>query len=82
MSIGNFNEEQEKFLKIAVAIIVAMIVFPPFQQCGGTMCLSKGYGFLFSPPRHHFSVDIGTLVLQIIAVAAVAGLVIFTSRDK
>jgi len=59
-----------------------MIVFPPFQMCGGGVCLSKGYGVLFSPPYSHWAVDVGRLVLQAIAATAVAGVLIFTSRDK
>ena len=82
MSIGNFNDKQEKILKIAVAVIVAMIVFPPFQACGNVACVFEGYGVLFSPPHNYWMVDMGRLVLQGIAVAAVAGVLILSSRDK
>jgi hypothetical protein len=86
---GAMNEHQRWILFAAAAVVVAMLLFPPFRSQGiNGLVMSAGYGFLFDPPRHpwsnnyYASIDLGTLLVQWVAVFLVAGILWFAFRDK
>ncbi len=81
------NKHQALILFIAAAIIVVMLLFPPFQyQEPREAVLNLGYGFIFSPPTNRYghlgTVDKGMLLVQWVAVALVGGILCFAFRDR
>lgn len=73
---------QRRALKVAVAVIVLMLLFPPFNMTGEKLAFrAMTYGFLFDPPI--FSrVDVLLLLAQWIAVGLVAGVCYVLLSDK
>ena len=74
------NQKQKRVVICAVAIVVIMILYPPFNlTLPNGMIINAGYGWVFNPPRTEWgsnyipSVNVGLLVAQWIAVI-VAGL--------
>lgn len=79
------NRRQRRILFVAAAIIVAMLLFPPFQEhLRGGIIGNCGYGFLLSPPQScdYATVDTSMLQAQFVGVVLVAGLLWFALRDK
>jgi hypothetical protein len=75
------NSRQRRVLRIAAAVIVAMLLFPPFHYVGRAGTFNEGYGFLLASP-HGATVDIGMLLVQWVAVVLVSGILWFLMRDK
>ncbi len=68
------SEMQRFTIKIAVAAIVLMMVFPPFRY----LHIGLGHGFIFDPPKVSGvsgTIDALALMAQFFGVLAVAGLV-------
>lgn len=79
------NRHQRRILFAAAAIIVAMLIYPPFREHGrGGVIENCGYGFLLSQPQYcsHATVDTSLLLVQFIAVVLVAGILCLALRDK
>lgn len=72
------------YLKWGVAILVLMILFPPFYRAlGEGRGFFLGYGFIFDPPSRA-TVDVTTLLVQalflILVLAVLIGLEIYKKR--
>lgn len=77
------NQRQRKVLYWAVAVIVVMLLFPPFvEHYRGGIVRNCGYEFLFTPPNSSCTVDTGMLFVQWVATAIVGALLWFALRDK
>ncbi|NLD38801.1 MAG: RDD family protein [Desulfatiglans sp.] len=81
------NYKQKIILSVMIAAIFLMLLFPPFHVIIKGTTLNKGYGLLFSPPKHadnlYASVNIGMLIVQWLAVLILGGLSLFIfDRDK
>lgn len=45
------NEKQKNVLKMIAAVVVLMLVFPPFQSIGYRYeVVNRGYDLIFDPP--------------------------------
>ena len=79
-------KRQRQILFATAAVIVAMLLIPPFQyQNGPHELINLGYGFLFSPPIYANdagTVDKGMLLVQWVAVALVGGILCFAFRGR
>jgi len=67
-----------------MAVVIAlMIIFPPYEIIGfRQITIEVGYGFLLDLPVHGViaaSVNVKTLLMQIVGVFSVGGLVFFAS---
>ena len=72
------------YLKWSAAILVLMILFPPFYRAlGQGKGVFLGYGFIFDPPRAA-TVDVTTLLVQalflFLVLAVLIGLEIYKKR--
>jgi hypothetical protein len=81
------NNKQKKVLMAVIAVVVAMLLFPPFHFVAVTgVKLNKGYDFLFSPPTLssgiRCSVDVGMLLTQWLVVLIVGGIAFFMLKDS
>lgn len=81
------NKYQQKILVVSAAIIIFMLLFPPFQfHAGNGALLNMGYGFLFDPPelreRAVATVNTGMLLTQWLAVVLVGAILWFVVREK
>ena len=81
------NNKQKKVLMAVIAVVVAMLLFPPFHFIAATgIKLNKGYNFLFSPPTLsngiQCSVDVGMLLTQWLVVLIVGGIAFFMLKDS
>jgi hypothetical protein len=52
---------------VAVAVSIAMLVFPPWVTCLYDVCSDSGYGPIYDPPGYGASIAYGRLVLQLAA---------------
>jgi hypothetical protein len=82
------NQKQKSTLISTAAVVGIMILFPPyiiknFKQA----IIQTGYGFLFQLPVHAGSyklpatVNVATLLIQIIAVLVIGVLIYFSFRE-
>lgn len=76
------NDKQKRVLFGTVAIVIGMLIYPPFHlvQANGVE-LNMGYGWIFDPPSRGYvtaTVDVSMLLVQWIAVLVVSALVFLT----
>ena len=81
------NKNHQKLLIASAAIIILMLLFPPFQfYMENGALLNMGYGFLFDPPelseRAVATVNIGMLLVQWVAVILVGAILWFVILNK
>jgi hypothetical protein len=78
------NEKQKKVLIAIAAVVLGMLLYPPFQvRWRGGAVLKTGYGWIFAPdPEYAATVDIGLLITQWIAVLIVGGIAYFMLKDR
>jgi hypothetical protein len=83
------KKTEQKVVLGAIAVCVAMALYPPMVLHANGNAFSVGYHFLWSGPRLNDSsgpvlsqVDFGRLVLQWVVVAAVAGGWIYWLRTR
>jgi hypothetical protein len=67
------NIGQRKVWVIAGAAAFACLVFPPFSRGNRYIELYSGHSFLWSPPNQYDSVYLQLLVVELLAVAVLAG---------
>ena len=83
---------------ILIAIIVAMLLFPPFVFRGANgYTVSRGFGFVLSPPKmiipspypefnppsvYSTAIDTPQLFTQIFAVAIIGGIFLLLRRSR
>lgn len=79
------NRKQRVVLYLSAAMIVLMLLIPPFHfQTSGSV-FNLGYSFLFNPPRMgqaQGTVNSGLLFVQWIAVLFVTGLLCVALKDR
>ena len=74
-------ERTSQVLLCALAIIVFMMLFPPWESSGGDVF--QGHYFLFDPPRYGGNIHIPLLLVQILVVVIGAvGMIAFFSSQK
>jgi predicted ABC-type sugar transport system permease subunit len=77
------NDRQYNLLIYAAAVLVGMLLFPPFILTLGGTTFNKGYSWLFSPPPYSEGsvifarVDVGLLFIQELVVATAFSAVYF-----
>jgi hypothetical protein len=71
------HNPQDKELTVILCILagIAILVFPPWQQCLNGNCTHIGYGLLFRPPRFSNSIAYGQLIVQLIVWGVAAGVI-------
>ncbi len=71
------NKRQQTILHVCIALIVAMLLFPPFHvRLANGIVANLGYGFLLDPPLRGSiagSIDVSVLIVQWVAVILVCG---------
>lgn len=80
------NAAQTKILKGSLVVVVATILFPPFElHWGNGRIIGLGFGFLLSWPSENDSmgtVDVSFLVSEWLAVGIVGAILWVLARDK
>ena len=84
------NPEQKWILLCTAGLIAIMMIFPPYTVVNARHVVIKaGYGFIFDLPPYvsgtsilPASVNIATLLAQIVGVLVVGGLVYFAFKRK
>ena len=74
------NNQQRWILVLAAAVIVLMLIFPPFQFAAGPgIEFHLGYFAIFDPPRYsdgkYYPLNLGLLLTQWLGVIIVAALI-------
>lgn len=85
--ILHMNKMQARILYIGLAVLVVMLLIPPWEIHGsGTRRLNGPYGLIFFPPifgkNSHYGVDFSRLALGIAADAVISLMLIFRYRDS
>ena len=68
------NEMQRKVLIAVAAVLLGMLLYPPFQIITSERVFGMGYSWLFVPPERA-TVDVATLFAQWLGVLIVGGIV-------
>lgn len=81
------NISQQRIIKVMIAIILLMLLFPPFQIEMANVKYNMGYEWLFTPPvrgwqRVEATVNVAMLLVQWISVLLVGGLGLYLTKDK
>lgn len=82
------SKNQKNVLVGAISLIVAMLVYPPFQYTGEHgVVTNMGYDWIFSPPRYRGSynaqanVNVPVLFIQWLGVILVSGLGFYLTKE-
>jgi hypothetical protein len=76
------NEAQRKILFAVGAIVLAMLLYPPYVARGtNNIIFQSGYAFLFDLPLRA-TVDVPTLLVQWIGILAAGTIAFFLLKDK
>ncbi len=80
------NQNQKRILMAVIAIVVAMLAFPPFQVIAPNgAVLNMGYDWLIDPPKRGYlvaTVNVSMLLIQWIGVLVVGGLAFFLAKNS
>ena len=77
------SEKQRIAIATAGIIILAMLIFPPFEQIAKYGTYNQGYSFILSPPNEgRATVSVGLLFLQLVIVMVSAGIAWFLFKSK
>jgi polyferredoxin len=89
------NKKQKKVIWIGLIIFILMGLFPPWiddvecfnpssepSHSGGTVFVTRSYGFLFIPPRGMAFVDLTRLLVQWLLVIAVTAWMVYLKGDQ
>lgn len=72
------NKSQKNLLIGVAAMVLLMLLYPPFQFKGvNGVVISLGYGFIFNPPGYSAYpgyVDVGLLIAQWMGVMIAGGI--------
>lgn len=80
----SLNQTQKFILAAIIAVLVAMIAFPPFHVIGQVTVYNMGYGWIFDPPERgniRASVNVFMLLIQWIGVLVGGGIACFLTKD-
>ena len=79
------NDNQRKVLIGVGAIVLAMLIYPPYRIYGygqsSNAVIESGYAFLFALPNRA-TVDVTTLLVQWVGVLIVGAIAFFLLKDK
>lgn len=84
------NDSQKRVVHVTAIAVALMVLFPPYEVKNYMgVKIMAGYGFLFDLPAYSSpfggmipsSVDIKTLLVQILGVVTVGGLLFFTRKN-
>lgn len=79
------SETQRKVLIGVGAIVLAMLIYPPYRIYGygvsSNTVIESGYAFLFELPDRA-TVDVTTLLVQWVGVLIVGAIAFFLLKDK
>jgi len=79
------NETQRKVLIIIGAIVLVMLIYPPYRTYGfggnSNAVVNSGYAFLFELPDRA-TVNVGTLLVQWVGVLIVGAIAFFFLKEK
>ena len=79
------NETQRKVLIGVGAIVLAMLIYPPYRIYGygasSNAVIESGYAFLFELPDRA-TVDVTTLLVQWVGVLIVGAIAFFLLKNK
>ncbi len=78
------NEKQKKVLIAVAAVILGMLLFPPFHvTVTGGVVVWNGYSWIFGPSDYpQATVNIALLITQWIGVLIVGGIACFLLKDR
>ena len=77
------NDKQRAVLILAAIVILAMLLYPPFDQIGYRgQVWGIGYSWIFKPPYGPTKVDTGLLLIQWIGVLIVGAIAYFFFMDR
>jgi len=80
------NEMQRKLLIAIGAVVLVMLLYPPYRVYGrgsnSSAILYTGYDWLFGLPYDNATVDVITLLTQWVGVLIVGGIAFFLLKDK
>ena len=74
------NHWQRRILWITAAVLLLMLLFPPFHGPKGN--LNFGYSFITNPPDKLATVNVGTLFIQCLIITGVGAICWFACKDK
>jgi hypothetical protein len=79
------NETQRKVLIIIGAIVLVMLIYPPYRTYGfggnSNAVVNSGYAFLFELPDRA-TVNVGTLLVQWVGLLIVGAIAFFFLKEK
>ena len=79
------NETQRKVLIGVGAIVLVMLIYPPYRIYGyggsSSAIIESGYAFLFELPGRA-TVDVTTLLVQWVGILIVGAIAFFLLKDK
>jgi hypothetical protein len=78
-SHNSMNLNQRIALIIGSAVLMVMLLFPPWRFGGGK---TAGYHILFLPPERSIYIDFGRLLLQCILIGALTGVIFLLLKSK
>lgn len=64
------------------AVILLMLLFPPFHRGYQGGSINMGYSFIFSPPEVISTVNTGMLFMQWIGALILGGIAFFLLKDQ
>lgn len=83
---GAMNKNQKAVLIAMIAVIVMMLLYPPFHlHYKNGVVLNMGYGWIFEPPKRgviEATVNVPMLLVQWMGVLLVGGLGLFLTKDS
>lgn len=68
------NQNQKIVACITAGVIVLMFLFPPFHLVVDQGTFNRGFSFITDPPMRNATVNLGQLLVQLIAAGAVGGI--------
>jgi hypothetical protein len=68
------NHRQRLILKCCAALLVAMLLFPPFVIHGAYASVGVGFAFILSPPDFRAQVAVAQLLVQWLFVVSIAAI--------
>jgi len=78
------NRTQQVAVAIGAAVVLLMLIFPPFHVQIRDTTFNMGYGFIFDPPKHGYitaSVNVGMLLVQWMGALLLTGLAFFLLKS-
>lgn len=81
------NSSQRKVLIFVVVLIVAMLLYPPWQahltnSRGASVVVNHGYSWIISPPQNTAQVNVVLLFTQWVGVLIVGLILYFMMRNR